>query len=91
MLTLFQIFCFVMLSLSSNNQADVIEALNKTMLLFWIFFVIYVSLFLLSCLFITALWSPAGKESLVGDVFLYFCHFPIWYLGSGVVFDCIDS
>ena len=42
-----------------------------------------------------ALWSPAGKGwplgSLVCDVFLCFCHFPIWCSGSGVVFDCIDS
>ena len=29
--------------------------------------------------------------SLVCDVFLCFCHFPIWCLGSGVVLDCIDS
>ena len=27
----------------------------------------------------------------VCDVFLCFCHFPIWCSGSGVVFDCIDS
>ena len=25
------------------------------------------------------------------DVFLCFCHFPIWCPGLGVVFDCIDS
>ena len=25
------------------------------------------------------------------DVFLCFCHFPMWCPGSGVVFDCIDS
>ena len=27
----------------------------------------------------------------VCDASLYFCHFLIWCLGSGVVFDCIDS
>ena len=32
---------------------------------------------------------PLG--SLVCDVFLCFCHFPLWYPGSGVVLDCIDS
>ena len=32
---------------------------------------------------------PLG--SLVGDVFLCFCHFPMWCPGSGVVFDFIDS
>ena len=32
---------------------------------------------------------PLGSP--VCDVFLCFCHFPIWCPGSGVVFDCIDS
>ena len=31
---------------------------------------------------------PVG--SLVCDVFLCFCHFPMWCPGSGVVLDCID-
>ena len=44
---------------------------------------------ILSCLFLAALWSPAGK----GLVFLWsFCrHFPIQCPGSGVVLDCMDS
>ena len=29
--------------------------------------------------------------ALLCDVFLCFCHFPIWCSGSGVVLDCIDS
>ena len=33
-------------------------------------------------------WPPG---SLVCDVFLCFCHFPIWCPGSGVVFDGLDS
>ena len=41
---------------------------------------------MLSCLFIAALWSPAGK-----DVFLCFCHFPMCCPGMGVVLDCINS
>ena len=43
-------------------------------------------------LFIVALWSPAGKEltSWLLSV-VCFCHIPMWYLGSGVVLDCIDS
>ena len=45
--------------------------------------------------FIAALWSLAGKGlafgSLVCDVFLCYCHFPMWCPGSGVVLDCIDS
>ena len=45
----------------------------------------------LSCLFIAALASPAGKGwplgSLVCDVFLCFGHFPLWSPGSGVVLD----
>ena len=51
---------------------------------------------ILSCLVLAALSSPAGKGltswlSCVCDVFLCFCHFPIWCLGSGMVLDCIDS
>ena len=37
----------------------------------------------------------AGKDwllgSLVCEVLLRFCQFPMWYPGSGVVNDCIDS
>ena len=31
---------------------------------------------------------PLG--SLVFDVFLCFCHFPIWCPGLGVILDCVD-
>ena len=40
------------------------------------------------------LWSPAGKgltSWLICDVLLCVCHFPMWYPGLGVVFDCINS
>ena len=48
-----------------------------------------------SYLFILALWSPAGKGlaswlSFMGCV-IVFCHFPIWYPGSGVVLDFTNS
>ena len=50
---------------------------------------------MLSCLFLAALWSSAGKGltfgSFVCNVFLCLCHVPIWCPGSGVVFDFIDS
>ena len=49
---------------------------------------------MLSCLFLEALWSPAGKGLaswlFVCDAFLCFCHFPIWCPGSGVVSVCIS-
>ena len=66
---------------------------SKVVLLLWVPFVICVSclIVIVSCLFTEALWSPAGKGSLVCDVFLCFCHFLIWCPESGVVFDCIDS
>ena len=32
---------------------------------------------------------PLG--SLVCDVFLCFCHFPIWCPGSGVILTCLNS
>ena len=40
---------------------------------------------LLSRLFISVLWSPAGAD---GDVY---CYFSMWYSGSGVVLDRIVS
>ena len=46
------------------------------------------------CLFICAFWSPAGKGLTSWLSFVVSncnCHFPIWYPGSGVVLDCIDS
>ena len=49
---------------------------------------------LCACLFIYALWSPAGKgltswlSFVVSTVSLSLSH---WYPGSGVVLDCIDS
>ena len=39
--------------------------------------------FVMLCLFITALWSPAGK-GLSSWLLFVVCHFPMWYLGSGV-------
>ena len=62
----------------------------------WIICVIYV--LCLSCfrarLFIAVLWSPEGKgltSWLLFVMLLWFCYFPIWYAGMGVVLDCIDS
>ena len=49
---------------------------------------------LCACLFICALWSPAGKglsswlSFVVSDVSL---SLSLWYPGSGVVLDGIDS
>ena len=48
----------------------------------------------LSRLFISALWSLAGKglvSWLLFEMFNCLCHFPMWYPGSGVVLDHIDS
>ena len=47
-------------------------------------------------LFIDALWSPGLKGltswlSFVMSNCVFFFHFPMWYPGSGVVLDCIDS
>ena len=47
-----------------------------------------------SRLFIAALWSPAGKGMTSELLFVLsyncdFCHFLVWYPGSGVVLDCI--
>ena len=50
--------------------------------------------FMLSHLFIAALWSPAGKGLtfwLLFVMFNCFCYFPIRYPWSVVVLDCMDS
>ena len=68
---------------------------SKAMLLLWILFAIYVSC--LSCFPVCSL-QPCGHllgkgwplGSLVCDIFLCFCHFPMWFPESGVVLDCID-
>ena len=50
---------------------------------------------MLSRLFIAAVWSPARKGLTSWLLFVMFnCvfyHFLMWYLGSGVVLDCIVS
>ena len=51
-------------------------------------------LVMLSRLSIAALWSSEGKgltSRLLFVIFIVICYFPIWYLGTGVVLDCIDS
>ena len=62
----------------------------------WILYVICVSC--RSCCSVCSLqpcdhllWKSWSLGFLVCDVFLCFCHFPIWCPGSGVVFNCIDS
>ena len=42
------------------------------------------------CLLVTC-WERADLLALVGDSLLYFCYFPMWYPGSGVVLDCSES
>ena len=47
---------------------------------------------MLSPLFIAALWSPERKGLicwLLFVMFTCFCYFPIWYLGTGVILDCL--
>ena len=50
---------------------------------------------LCACLFICALWSPAGKGLTSWLSFVVYLTVslsrPHWYSGSGVVLDCIDS
>ena len=41
------------------------------------------------CCLVFTCWERADLLALVGDV--YFCYFPMWYPGSGVVLDCIVS
>ena len=43
------------------------------------------------CCLVVTCWERTELFALVCDVYLCFCHFPIWYPRSGVVLDCIDS
>ena len=72
---------------------------SKAVLLLWVFYVFVLSCVCLlvglcACLFICALWSPAGKgltswlSFVVSAVSLSLSH---RYPGSGVLLDCIDS
>ena len=61
---------------------------------FFTFFSVWCLLCLCALLFISALWSPAGKgltswlSFVVSNLNLSLSH---WYTGSGVVLDYIDS
>ena len=39
------------------------------------------------CCLVVTCWEMPDLLALVCDVLLCFCHFPIWYPGSGVVLD----
>ena len=43
------------------------------------------------CCLVVNWCERADHLALVCDVSLCFCRFPMWYPGSGVVRDCIDS
>ena len=43
------------------------------------------------CCPVVTCWERADLLALVCYVLLCFCHFPMWYPGSGVVLDGIDS
>ena len=43
------------------------------------------------CCLVVTCWERADLLALVCDVLLCFCLFHMWYSGSGVVLDCIDS
>ena len=68
---------------------------SKAVLLLWIIciFVSCVSHAFASvhCCLVVTCCEKAGLLSLVADVYCFFCYFPMWYPGSGVVLDCIVS
>ena len=43
------------------------------------------------CNLVVTCWKRVDLLALVCGVYLCFCHFPMWYPGSDVVFDCIVS
>ena len=45
-----------------------------------------------SCSLVATAWVRANVLALLYAMVLgFFCHFPIWCLGSVVVLDCVDS
>ena len=57
-----------------------------------VFCYLYFVFVMFSCLFIAALWSPAGgRADLLALLYVVFCNFSMWCPGSGVVLGCIDS
>ena len=43
------------------------------------------------CSLVVTCWDRADLLALLYLMFLVFCHFPLWWPGSGVIIDCIDS
>ena len=43
------------------------------------------------CCLVVTCWERADLLALVCGVKLCGCYFPIWYVWSGMVLDCIDS
>ena len=43
------------------------------------------------CFLVVTCEERTDLLAVVCDVLLCFCHFPMWYSGSGVVLDCINS
>ena len=66
----------------SMMKLESVNGFSKAVLLLWIVFVSYVTFLfvVLSCLFLAALWSPAGiglnSWLLYVLCFIAFCHFP---------------
>ena len=52
---------------------------------------VFVMLLRMLCCLVVTCWERADHLAVVCDVQLCFCNFPMWYPGSGVVLDCIDS
>ena len=68
---------------------------SKAVLICWI--ICLISVLCLSCFHISSYclvitcWERADLLALACGVKLCGCYFPIWYPGSGMVLDCIDS
>ena len=58
-------------------------------------FAIYVSclscVLSVHCCLVATCWERVDLLALFCDVLLCFCHSPMWYPGSGVIFDCNAS
>ena len=65
--------------------------LSKTVLPVRFVFVMLYSFLSVPGNLVTTCLERADILTIVCDVFLRICHFPIWCPGSGVVFDCINS
>ena len=87
------LFCYerdFMMSLSDDNLTLSTWCFFCGSFLLFMFRVCH-AVFSVHCSLVVTCWERASLLALLYVMFLMFCHFPVWFPGSGVVLDCIYS